>query len=50
MSGVPLLIYTDGDPSINPENTSRLNVNANANHEKGALTNEGSFKRIPTLL
>ena len=47
MSGIPLVMWTDGDPSLNQENTSRLNVNANANAEKGALTNEQSFTKIP---
>lgn len=49
MSGIPLVMWTDGDPSLNQENTSRLNVNANANAEKGALTNESSFTKITSL-
>ncbi len=39
-------LWTDSDPSNNPENTSRYSLNANLNKEKASVSNEGSFSLI----
>lgn len=39
-------LWTDSDPSNNPQGTSRYSMNANLNKEKASVSNEGSFSLL----
>jgi hypothetical protein len=44
--GIPIKMWTDGDPSRNPENTTRFVLNGNLNVKKATLTPEEAFELV----